>query len=84
MLNIQLSTEDLKAIHERLLNDKAYQELNNKIADVYNKAMPFCVITDDGEKYLDYKPEVKELVSKIEEMRRMYLEQNYPDLVVPF
>ena len=84
MSTTKLSTEGLREIHERLLNDLIYQSYNNKIAECYNNAAPFCVVTDDGEKYLDYPLETKNVINKIESGRRMYVEQNYPELIVPF
>ena len=84
MSNIQLSTEGLKEIQERLLNDLVYRGFNDRIATCYNNAVPYCVVTGDGEKYLDYREEVKTHIQHIENSRRMYVEQNYPELIVPF
>jgi hypothetical protein len=84
MSTTKLSTDVLSEIHERLLRDLIYHSYNNKIAECYNNAAPFCVITDSGDKYLDYPLKVKNVISKIESGRRMYVEQNYPELIVSF
>jgi len=74
----------MQEIHEKLLRDEVYRGYNQKIAEAYNIAVPYCVKTEDGECYLDYKEEVTHLVKRIENQRRMYVEQNYPELVTPF
>ena len=61
-----------------------YKEFNQKIADAYNNSVPFFVITEGGQKFLDYKEQDLIVIHKIEEQRRLYIENNYPEFIVPF
>jgi hypothetical protein len=84
MSNIKFPEEMLAEIHGRLLNDLIYKGYNERIAKAYNLAVPFCVITDNGEKRLEYKADVMLYIKELEKHRLMYIEQNYPELIVPF
>jgi hypothetical protein len=83
-MNTEITNQMTQEIQKKLLRDEVYRGYNQKIAEVYNMAVPYCVKTEDGECYLDYKGEVKELVKKIENKRLAHVEQNYPELITPF
>lgn len=85
MSNLKMSEQGVQELHKKYLADDVIKAFLIKIANYYACAVPFFVQTEDGSiNELDFPLETKNLVKAAQSQMEMYIEVNYPELIVPF